>query len=67
MKKKKQEAVNVYLTTNDGEQHVFSNWELLPDSNNLKEWGNVKAKDLKGFEKKLKSLSDPKNKVKLVV
>lgn len=66
-KKKTQESLNVYLTTNEGEQHVFSNWEILPEQNQFKEWQNVKSKDLKSFEKKLKALSNPKNRVKFVV
>ena len=67
LKKKNAEPVNIYLTTNDGEQHVFSDWEILPEHNQIKQWGNVKAKDLKAFEKKLKAISSPKNKVKFVV
>lgn len=28
---KKNKSVNVYLTTNEGEQNVFTNWNLLPE------------------------------------
>lgn len=65
--KKSGQPVSVYLTTNDGEQNIFTNWELLPEGNNTKSWANIKQKELKTFEKKLKSLADPKHTVKFIV
>lgn len=59
--------MSVYLTTNDGEQNIFCNWEILPEGNNTKAWANVKAKDLKTFEKKLKALANPKHSVQFVL
>lgn len=64
---KKGTPVSIYLTTNDGEQNVFTNWEILPEGHNIKNWANIKQKELKLFEKKLKSLSNPKHTVKFIV
>lgn len=65
--KKKGNPLSVYLTTNDGEQNVFTNWEILPEGTNTKAWANVKQKELKNFEKKLKALASPKHSVKFIV
>lgn len=65
--KKNKSPVSVYLTTNDGEQNIFSNWEILPEGHNIQAWSNVKAKELKAFEKKLKGLANPKHTVQFVV
>jgi len=36
--KQKGSPLSVYLTTNDGEQNVFTNWDILPEGHNIKEW-----------------------------
>ena len=61
--KKNSAPLSIYLTTNDGEQNIFTNWEILPEGHNTKAWATVKAKDLKNFEKKLKALANPKHSV----
>lgn len=32
--KKNKTPLSVYLTTNDGEQNIFTNWEILPEGHN---------------------------------
>lgn len=65
--KRRQNPLSVYLTTNDGEQNVFANWEILPEGNNTKKWSLLKPKELKNFEKKLKSIANPKHTIKFIV
>ena len=43
-KMKKNEFVNVYVTTESGDNNLFKTWELFPESDKQKSWSKVKAK-----------------------
>ena len=66
-KMKKDNHLNIYVTTEQGDQHLFETWEMVPSSDNMKEWNKLKKKDFNSFENKLKALSNPKNIVNLAV
>lgn len=65
--KKKDDYLTVYLTTESGDLRLFESWELMPNSDDSKKWEKVKNKQLKEFEKKLKSLINPSHRIHLGV
>ncbi len=38
--------LNVYLTTETGDQHIFETWDILPPSHSMKAWSKVSKKEL---------------------
>ena len=61
---KTNKTLDVYITTTDGDHHLFETWDILPQSDKMKDWANVKDKNLKDFSNKLMELKNPSNKVK---
>ncbi len=55
---KRDEYMNVYITTEQGDNRLFETWNLLPQSDS-KDWAKVSSKQLKEFEKRLKNLQNP--------
>ncbi len=64
---KKKDVLNVYLTTEDGGNHLFETWNVLPASNDMKAWNQVKQKQLNEFESLLKKMTKPQYEVNLGV
>ena len=61
------EFLHVYITTNDTDNRLFDAWEILPPQEDTKAWNNIKESKLNEFSKKLNSLKNPENKVKLAL
>ena len=59
--------LNTYVLTNEGDQHLFDLWDMLPSPDDTGSWENLKKSEVSNFEKKFKGLKDMNNKVKLVV
>ena len=57
--------LDVYVLTGEYESHLFSQWNLLPAIDKTDSWNTIKESKLKEFEKRLKSLKNPGNRVKL--
>lgn len=62
---KEDEFIPVYITTNDTDNRLFDMWEILPPQEDQKSWNNLKENKLVEFGKKLKTLKQPENKVRL--
>ena len=62
-----EEYLNLYILTTENDQKLFDLWNLLPNSNNVKDWKNVSPETLSEFSAKLVSLKDPDNKFRAVV
>lgn len=59
--------LNTYVLTNEGDQHLFDLWELLPGPDDHSGWETLSKQNVKAFEKKFKGLKNLENKVKMVV
>jgi len=59
--------LNVYVLTGEFESRLFDCWKLLPQIDDITGWKNLKQSTYNDFEKRLNSLKNPENKVKLVV
>ena len=64
---KSDKALNTYILTNEGNQNLFSLWDILPEPHEISEWENLGKSDIKKFEEKILSLKDVENKVNIVV
>ncbi len=60
-------TVNIYMTTVDGDYHLFESWGMIPPSDSNNEWSKIKESVLKQFIKEFQKVCDNKNKVKLAV
>lgn len=59
--------LNVYILTNEEDQHLFDIWELLPSPNEASKWKSLSKSDTEKFEKRLHSLTAPEVEVRMVV
>jgi hypothetical protein len=59
--------LNAYVLTNEGDQHLFDLWDILPSPGQTAEWDSLTDADVGRFEGKFKSLKNLENRVKLVV
>ena len=59
-KMKKGQYLNVYITTEHGDNHLFESWDILPRSKDMKAWSKISNKRLNEFEGQLKKLTNPK-------
>jgi hypothetical protein len=64
---KTDQFLDVYALTGEYESHLFSTWNILPSNDDVTQWNNLKDSKLNEFEKKMKAMKNPENKVKLVV
>ena len=64
---KTDKALNTYILTNEGNQNIFSLWDILPAPEEVTEWENLGNQEIKKFEEKVLSLKDVENKVNIVV
>ena len=55
----KDEFINVYITTESGDQKIFETWNLLPNCDEIEAWENIKESSLGDFESNLKSMKNP--------
>ena len=62
---KSDKFLDVNVLTGEYESHLFSQWNLLPAIDQTDSWNTIKESKLKEFEKRLKSLKNPGNRVKL--
>lgn len=62
-----QRSLNVYILTNEEDQHLFDVWEILPKPNEVSKWKSVTKPIMESFTEKLNSLTDPEVEVKMVV
>lgn len=60
-------SLNVYILTNEEDQHLFDLWELLPPQGEPAKWKNLNKGDIEKFEKKLQALTAPEVEVRMVV
>lgn len=59
--------LNVYVLNNETDQTLFDLWNMLPGTEEVSEWENLKKDEIRKFEDKFQSLKNVENKVKLVV
>jgi len=64
---KTDQFLDVYVLTGEYESHLFSSWGILPQNDDISNWNTIKDNKLNEFEKKLKTLKNPENKVKLIL
>lgn len=62
-----QRNLNVYILTNEEDQHLFDLWELLPGPTEITKWKKLSKSDMDKFEKRLEDLTNPEVEVKMVV
>jgi hypothetical protein len=62
-----EETLNAYVLTNDGDQHLFDNWGLLPGATDVEAWENLPKAKVSAFEKKFASLKNGHHEGKFVV
>ena len=63
----KDKHLNVYVLTNEGDQHLFDLWELLPRSDDFEAWQTLPKASITQFEKKFEGLKKAEVSVKMVV
>ena len=59
--------VNVYILSNEIEQHIFDLWDIIPESTDRSGWDSLSRSSIRSFQKKLKDLSNGNKKMKAVV
>jgi len=59
--------LNVYVLTNEGDQHLFDLWETLPRSEDYEEWQKLDKPSMNAFEKKMEGLKNTELPIKMVV
>lgn len=62
-----QRNLNVYILTNEDDQHLFDLWEILPKPNEASKWKAISKPTLENFHDKLASLTEPEVEIKMVV
>lgn len=62
-----EETLNTYVLTNEGEQHLFDNWGILPSATDVEAWENLPKTKIAAFEKKFASLKHGHHEGKFVV
>lgn len=62
-----QRNLNVYILTNEEDQHLFDLWEILPKPNEVAKWKNLSKSAIENFHQKLVNLTEPEVEVKMVV
>ena len=50
------ETLQAYVLTNEGDQHLFDNWGLLPGAQDVEEWGTLSKAKIAAFEKRFAAL-----------
>lgn len=60
-------SLNIYILTNEEDQHLFDLWEILPPQSDTKRWKSVKQESFNDFEEKLHGLTTQDLEVKMVV
>lgn len=58
---------NVYVLTNEEDQHLFDLWEQLPRADDYEAWQMVQKSNITAFEKRMESLKKVEHPFKLVV
>ena len=65
---KKNEYLNAYILTSDDHlTHLFETWEILPKNYDMLGWSKIKKSKLNEFEKNLKLLKKPENRVRIAL
>jgi len=62
-----QRSLNVYILSNEEDQHLFDLWELLPGPKEIAKWKALSKHDTSKFEQRLVGLTNPEVEVKMVV
>lgn len=60
-------GLQVYVLTNEGGEHLFDLWELLPRAEDYDAWQNVPKESIKNFEKKMDNLKKVEVPIKMVI
>lgn len=60
-------SLNVYILTNEDDQHLFDQWEILPPPTESAKWKGLSKAEIEKFEKRLVSLTAPEVEVRMVV
>ena len=59
--------LNVYVLTNEGDQHIFDLWEQLPRADDFEAWQNISKATVNAFEKRMESLKKVDIPFKMVI
>ena len=59
--------LDIYISTTEGDHHLFETWELIPPSDRIELWSKLNKNELVTFKNNLQQLKKPSNKVKLCV
>lgn len=59
--------LNVYILTNEEDQHLFDLWDILPSPHEVAKWQSLTKSEMDKFEKRLHSLTAPEVEVRMVV
>jgi hypothetical protein len=62
-----EETLNAYVLTNEGDQHLFDNWGILPSATDVEAWENLSKAKVSSFEKKFASLKHGHHEGKFVL
>ena len=62
-----QRSLNVYILTNEGDQHIFDTWELLPNQGETEKWKTLDKSKFVEFEKRMQEVTSTGAGAKLVV
>lgn len=60
-------GLQVYVLTNEGGEHIFDLWELLPKAEDHQAWKNLPKDSVKNFEKKIEGLKKTEVPIKMVI
>lgn len=61
------QAVPIYILTGEYNSHLFSNWKMLPEQDEILAWQNLKKTKLSEFHKKLESVKGSDNSARFVL
>lgn len=62
-----QRSLNVYILTNEEDQHLFDVWEILPKPSEVAKWKALTKNAMESFHERLVALTEPEVEVKMVV
>ena len=60
-------SLNVYILTNEEDQHLFDLWDILPSPKDTAQWKSLGKTDIQKFEQRLQALTNPEIEIKMVV
>lgn len=61
------DTLNAYILTNEGDQHLFDHWGILPSTSDVEAWENLPKAKIAAFEKKFSGLKHGHHEGKFVL